>query len=66
MPEITNLPIFFKLAFAAVIVATPPAVLADDEEPGGEDSRAALFERLDANADGKLTSDEIPEDRQRW
>jgi collagen type III alpha len=47
----------------AALVATPSVLLADDS-PAGED-REALFKKLDANGDGQLTSDEVPEEQQR-
>ena len=65
MPQTVNLPILLKLAVAAVLAILPRAVLAGEDESAGEESRGALFERLDANDDGKLTGDEIPEDHQR-
>src|SRR5580692_4881462 len=49
--------------WAVALVAVPSALLADDP-PAGED-REALFKKLDANGDGQLTSDEIPEEQQR-
>lgn len=40
---------------------------ADDAKPAGDPSKdtAALFDQLDANHDGQLTSDEIPAEKQR-
>src|SRR6185437_8173704 len=52
----------FVLSIAALAAA--PSILLADDPPAGED-REALFKKLDANGDGQLTSDEIPEEQQR-
>ncbi len=38
------------------------SVMGQEEKPG-DNSPAALFEKLDANKDGKLTKDEVGEER---
>ena len=55
------------LALTALLAATLPISIAcADEKPAPEGSDAsATFAQLDANKDGQLTSDEIPEDQKR-
>ena len=67
----------FALATLAAIVLTAPLHAADESKPDEKktedsasrarsaESRAALFDKLDANHDGQITSDEVPEESRR-
>jgi len=51
----------FGVLTAGVVAALTPVVLADDSGRPAHPGPEALFKRLDANQDGRITADEIPE-----
>ena len=57
------------LSTAAVMAAPSililPAALLADEPAKASPEREALFKKLDANGDGQITKDEVPEEQQR-
>ncbi|HLO75609.1 MAG TPA: EF-hand domain-containing protein [Magnetospirillum sp.] len=48
---------FIGFALAALVTAAP--ALAQEKAAGGTDRREAMFQRMDANGDGKLTRAEV-------
>ena len=49
------------LMIAAAVVVLPQALLADDAQPPTRARPEMLFKRLDANGDGQVAAEEIPE-----
>src|SRR5262245_42560833 len=56
---------FLRVALLATALASPVALLADDDKPAQKDP-AKVFADLDKNGDGKLKGDEIGEGQKRF
>lgn len=54
------------LSAAGVVVAQDAESKPETKSEGGAASPASLFEKLDANSDGKLVKDEVPEEQRRF
>ncbi len=54
-----------QLAACVVVMLLAQPLGAEEEDQKPSRDGAKLFERLDANGDGQLTGDEVPEERQR-